>query len=675
MFSKMREELINFTSVSAIFLGLSSSILLPVQAQEQNTKTLTPIKQVIIIVGENRSFDHLFGAYQPRSGQKVSNSLSKGIINADGTPGSNFNAATQYQASVTSTFSLSHDGSPYDFLPPPKTDGAPQVATDNLTDPTNPVPPPFQTLDGVQAFIKSFSPEGIYLLAQDLGLLTTGATGLPAATVDTRIPNVNNLPNGPFQLTSQTLPYDSYESSPVHRFYQAWQQADCDIQHATQANPSGCLNGLFPWVETTVGAGSNGNPPPSGGFVSREGSTAMGFYNVNAGDLPYFKNLADNYTLADNYHQPVMGGTGANSIMLGFGDALWYSDGQGNVATPPTNQIENPNPQDGTNNFYTQDGYSGGSFSNCSDPSQPGVGPILNYLGSLPYQPKPNCASGHYYLLNNYDPGYYGDGSVDSVANTKYGVSNGGFVIPPSPVPSIGDVLNQKNVSWRYYGEGWNEYLKNPTLRTNVYCNICNPFQYQTSIMTNEQQRQEHLKDVTDFDQDVANSTLPAVSYLKPGGLLDGHPASSKWILFEGFTKRVIQRVQSKPELWKDTAILITEDEGGGYWDSGYIQPVDFFGDGSRIPLIVVSPYSVGGRVVHTYYDHASILKFIEKNWRLPTISQRSRDNLPNPVVQRSNPYVPTNGPAIGDLVEMFRFPKQEHQDYSKQEHEDELGM
>ena len=108
--------------------------------------------------------------------------------------------------------------------------------------------------------------------------------------------------------------------------------------------------------------------------------------------------------------------------------------------------------------------------------------------------------------------------------------------------------------------------------------------------------------------------------------------------------------------MWKSTAVFITVDEGGGYWDSGYIQPLDFFGDGVRIPLIVVSPYSRGGHVNHSYADHVSILKFIEKNWGLPPISGRSRDNLPNPVQESDNPYVPTNGPAIGDLIDIFRF-------------------
>ncbi len=112
--------------------------------------------------------------------------------------------------------------------------------------------------------------------------------------------------------------------------------------------------------------------------------------------------------------------------------------------------------------------------------------------------------------------------------------------------------------------------------------------------------------------------------------------------------------VQSHPDLWTSTAVFITVDEGGGYYDSGYIQPLDFFGDGTRIPLIVVSPYSTGGRVVHTYYDHVSALKFIEKNWSLPPITNRSRDNLPNPTASADSPYVPANSPAIGDLTDMF---------------------
>jgi phospholipase C len=86
------------------------------------------------------------------------------------------------------------------------------------------------------------------------------------------------------------------------------------------------------------------------------------------------------------------------------------------------------------------------------------------------------------------------------------------------------------------------------------------------------------------------------------------------------------------------------------------MQPLDFFGDGPRISFIVVSRYSKHGVVVHTYYDHVSILKFIERNWGLSPLTRRSRDNLRNPVSAAGNPYVPTNSPAIGDLMDMFDF-------------------
>ena len=166
-----------------------------------------------------------------------------------------------------------------------------------------------------------------------------GGTGLPSKTPDTRITDAKILPPGPFQLTNDhTFTYNSYAASPVHRFYQMWQQLDCDAPSASPNNPSGCQTTTFAWVETTVGAGTNGLKQPAnfttnylpGGKTTGEGSTALGFYNMQKGDVPYFKSLADLYAMSDNFHQSVNGGTGANHIMLGHGDAIWFSDGKGN---------------------------------------------------------------------------------------------------------------------------------------------------------------------------------------------------------------------------------------------------------------------------------------------------------------------------------------------------------
>lgn len=597
-------------------------------------ETATPIKHVIIIIGENRSFDHVFATYRPLRRQQILNLLSEGIVHADGTAGPNFGNALQNEASVTKAYAISPAiTGPYATLPPPGTGYAPEVASDTR-------PPPFAT-------VAAAARADYGLLPADAGLLTTGATGLPYRTVDTRIAGVHHLPSGPFRLSPGVSGGD-YSASPVHRFYQMWQQADCAVGHATLANPGGCRMDLFPWVEVTVGAGSNGRPQPSGwtGETSGEGATAMGFFDMAEGDFAFFRKLADAFTVGDNFHQPAMGGTGTNHIMLGSGDVFWYSDGHGHPARPPANEIENPNPESGTNNWYLQDGYSGGSYSECDDPSQPGVAPIVAYLRSLPYHPRPNCAPGHYYLLNNYSPGYFGDGSVDRRDR---------FVIPPSSTPTIADVLLAHGVSWTWFGEGWDAYLKDPENRADVYCTICNPFQYETKIMTDPAIRSNDIRDTTSLYAEIAGGVLPAVSFVKPGALNDGHPASSRLDIFGAFVKKILLAIRAKPALSESTAIFITMDEGGGYYDSGPIQPLDFFGDGTRVPLIVVSPYSQGGHVVHSYADHASLLKFIEANWHLPTISKRSRDNLPNPVAA-ANLYVPTNSPAIDDLMDFFSF-------------------
>jgi len=413
-----------------------------------------------------------------------------------------------------------------------------------------------------------------------------------------------------------------------------------------------------------------------GAKTTGQGGVALGFYNVQSGDVPYFKSLADEFAMSDNFHQSMSGGTGANHIMLGHGDAIWFSDGAGHPMTPPrdvielggkkpakSDQVEDPNPAPGTNNWYVQDGYAGGSYSNCADSSQPGVSAVVKYLQSLPRPVDPHCEAGHYYLLNNLNPGYFGNGDN---AFTDINPHNTVFTIPPSTTRSIGDELLAKNVSWKYYGDQWNNYIADPYqlnfkvigAKTDEYCSICNPFQYDTSIMTKPAIRKAHIQDTTDLYADISKSSLPAVSFVKPSGLVDGHPQESKLDLFEGFSKKIVDAIRANPKLWRSTAIMITFDEGGGFYDSGYIQPVDFFGDGTRVPFLVVSPYTRPGHISHDYTDHVSILKFIEKNWGLDPVTHRSRDNLPNPIPDRSNPYVPVNSPAIGDLFDLFDFQK-----------------
>jgi phospholipase C len=406
----------------------------------------------------------------------------------------------------------------------------------------------------------------------------------------------------------------------------------------------------------------------------------MGFYDAEQEEASTLKTLADRFTLSDNFHQSFQGGTGANHFMLGTGDAAFWSDGNGNAITPPASEIANPNPIAGSTNKYTADN----NFTNCSDFGQPGVAPIVSYLEALPYRAEPNCAEAHYYMLDNTNPGFLPNGFQAPSPGTQN-------MIPASSVRTIGDALNEKNITWAYFGGSYNDAvalsndavaagtaatlnsstalgeaaLSDPAHTLGVaYCQICNPFQYASSIMANPAQRAAHIKDTVDLLADIQGGTLPAVSFGKPDGLLDGHPSSSKIDLFEAYVQQVLDALEAHPKLKAETVVFVTWDEAGGYWDSGFIQPIDYFGDGPRIPLLVLSAYSTGGKVNHGYADHVSLLKFIERNWHLRPLTDRSRDNLPNPTLRDDTPYVPANMPALSDLFDLFDFSHEVKQPY-----------
>ena len=172
---------------------------------------------MIVLIGENRTFDHVFATYVPKQGESVSNLLSKGIINADGTPGPHFKKAQQFQAvpPFKTEYFISLDKrekAPYDLLPEPTLNFSPNGST----------PPPFPSATP-PALLALIEPS---MEPADLKLLTTGASGASNTFTlpdpDTRVQDFNALPNGPFPLMGSTLPYDSYTGDMVHRLFHMW---------------------------------------------------------------------------------------------------------------------------------------------------------------------------------------------------------------------------------------------------------------------------------------------------------------------------------------------------------------------------------------------------------------------------------------------------------------------
>src|SRR6516165_2265634 len=157
----------------AALLAASALIVFGAPAHAAAPPTATPIEHLIVVVGENLSFDNLFGIYEPKSGSAVHNLLSEGIINRDGSPGPNFANAAQRKAEVHELYEVTpHIVGTYGLLPQPG---------------------------------------------------TTHAVGLPRNVPDQRFPEL--LANGPFQITKY-VGYADPVGDPVHRFFQMWQQVD-----------------------------------------------------------------------------------------------------------------------------------------------------------------------------------------------------------------------------------------------------------------------------------------------------------------------------------------------------------------------------------------------------------------------------------------------------------------
>jgi phospholipase C len=189
----------------------------------------TPIKHVIVVVGENVSFDTLYGTYIPPAGQSIFNLVSQGIVNADGTPGPNYSKAVQKQAAnKNGKYSIS----------PKRTGEYAQLPTPSI-----------------------------------IGALDLSTFQFAEAGPDHRFDSLTL--NGPFQIT-KFASYYSGLGDPMHRFFQMWQQTGGD-----NSQPD-----LFTWTATTAGMGNETN----GVTVDYpgQGGEQMGFYNMNLGDAPYF---------------------------------------------------------------------------------------------------------------------------------------------------------------------------------------------------------------------------------------------------------------------------------------------------------------------------------------------------------------------------------------------------
>lgn len=236
-----------------------------------------------------------------------------------------------------------------------------------------------------------------------------------------------------------------------------------------------------------------------------------------------------------------------------------------------------------------------------------------------------------------------GDG--DFAVNTIQSVHlNGGgdHLLPGQKQPTIGDRLSDKGVDWAWYSGGFDLAAKPG--RTRDETRVLNggirfqwhhqPFAYyerfNPGVPAGLAQRAKHLRDASRLGVDIASGQLPPVTFYKPSGLLNQHPGYAELEKGDAELGRIASMLAASP--MKDSYLLvITYDENGGFWD--HVAPpmgpeagarADYFGPGSRVPAIIVSPLARKGHIDSTEFETGSILKLITERFNLePLPSQR----------------------------------------------------
>jgi phospholipase C len=193
-------------------------------------------------------------------------------------------------------------------------------------------------------------------------------------------------------------------------------------------------------------------------------------------------------------------------------------------------------------------------------------------------------------------------------------------LVPSQTMPTIGDRLSDKQISWAWYSGGWDDAIAGRPDSLFQYHH--QPFIYFANYADETPGRAEHLKDERDFVQAAREGKLPAVAFVKPIGANNEHPGYTDLISGERHTLELIDAVRNGPN-WNDTAIIVTYDENGGFWDHVGPPTIDKWGPGTRVPTIIISPFARMGFIDHTTYDTSSILAFIEHRFGLAPLGTR----------------------------------------------------
>ncbi len=390
-------------------------------------------------------------------------------------------------------------------------------------------------------------------------------------------------PSNDANVSLASLPFNlaAYRSpseitgDPAHAFYQEQAQIN-----------GGLMNKFVAWGYYTGSTEYNGT------------NDVMSYYDSRT--LPLGP-LAEGYTIDDDFFHSGFGGSFFNGIFLVAAAPPFFS------GPIPTDLVAVLNP-DGTlkqdangaivnDGIVTPSGYAVNDIEAAGfhDPNDPG-----------PYLP----------TLNDNDPA------------------------APHYTPTIGDLLSAAGTSWKWYSQGWNQAV------ADIHTQAPPGFVYDHQSLTYFANYQlgtpgqvAHIQDLSNYDMDLSQGTLPSVAFLKGLDTNDEHPGVSSELAGQLWAAQQVADLQNSSS-WSNSTAIITYDENGGRWDQVAPPVEDQWGPGTRVPAIVISPFAKRGFVDNTQYETVSIDKTLEDQYHLPALS--TRDAAANPMYN-SYTFSPTD--------------------------------
>ena len=244
-----------------------------------------------------------------------------------------------------------------------------------------------------------------------------------------------------------------------------------------------------------------------------------------------------------------------------------------------------------------------------------------NFYSSVLSYSLPN----HWYAIAGQAPPtsiYYGlgTGSPQGVKDAYLNESN--------TIRTVADLLMNSSVTWKYYDFPLSVGGYNQSIKDGVAFNYWNPLAAKNSSYTT--QYSPHFVPRADIFDDIGNNTLPQVSWVIPSAPISEHPPANVTLGMIWVTD-VVDAIMKSP-YWRNTAIIITWDDYGGFYDNVVPPHIDSLGYSFRVPALIISPYAKSGSIDSTQYAFESILRFIEWRFDLPSLTARdaNANNLLN---------------------------------------------